>query len=199
LAVFSQEGRDADRYIVSNYSYLDEARAEDKGSVNYFVCVLMIRHTVGGKSAGRSTSSSLTSGTPTRTFSEKTSGQSGQNSSFSTAFFIKTVVSAAFFTLLFLTANTMMQAFRERIPEFAVLKTVGFSDLTVFTIVLAEFNLTNRCRSRSRLTIAAFLMPLAKDTIGIAHIRPIVFYYGGVCAYLWRLSAAWFPDGAPNG
>jgi ABC-type lipoprotein release transport system permease subunit len=25
-------------------------------------------------------------------------------------------------------------------------------------------------------------MPLAKDTIGIAHIRPIVFFYGGVSA-----------------
>jgi len=183
LAVFSQEGRDADRYIVSNYSYLDEARAEDKGSVNYFV--VRINDPAQSAEVSRAIDKLfMTSGTPTRTFSEKTSGQSGQNSSFSTAFFIKTVVSAAFFTLLFLTANTMMQAFRERIPEFAVLKTVGFSDLTVFTIVLAESTLLTVVGAALGLTIAAFLMPLAKDTIGIAHIRPIVFYYGGVCALL---------------
>ena len=183
LAVFSQEGHDADRYIVSNYSYLDEGRAEGKGSVNYFI----VRINDPAQSAEVSKAIDklfMTSGTPTRTFSEKMYGQSGQNSSFSTAFFIKTVVSAAFFTLLFLTANTMMQAFRERIPEFAVLKTVGFSDLTVFTIVLAESTLLTVIGAALGLTIAAFLMPLAKDTIGIAHIRPIVFFYGGVSALL---------------
>jgi putative ABC transport system permease protein len=32
----------------------------------------------------------------------------------------------------------MMQSMRERIPEFAVLKTIGFSDNGVLTLVLAE-------------------------------------------------------------
>ena len=40
------------------------------------------------------------------------------------------IVGAALFTLLFLTGNTMMQSVRERIPELAVLKTLGFSDRT---------------------------------------------------------------------
>ncbi len=37
-----------------------------------------------------------------------------------------------------LTGNTMMQSVRERIPEFAVLKTLGFSDRSVLMLVLAE-------------------------------------------------------------
>ena len=78
------------------------------------------------------------SGASTRTFSEKAAGQSEQNSSFNTAFFIKTVVGAAFFTLLFLTGNTMMQAVRERIPELAVLKTLGFTGGRVSILVLIE-------------------------------------------------------------
>ena len=43
-----------------------------------------------------------------------------------------------FFTLLLLTGNTMAQAVRERIPELAVLKTIGFSNKGVLLLVLAE-------------------------------------------------------------
>mgnify|MGYP003579356534 CR=1 FL=1 len=42
------------------------------------------------------------------------------------------------FTLLFLTANTMMQSVRERTSELAVLKTLGYSDAKVLALVLVE-------------------------------------------------------------
>ena len=42
------------------------------------------------------------------------------------------------FALLFVTGNTMMQSIRERVPELAVLKTYGFSNLAVNLIVFAE-------------------------------------------------------------
>ena len=45
---------------------------------------------------------------------------------------------AVFFTLILLTGNTMAQAVRERIPELAVLKTIGFSNHSVLALVLAE-------------------------------------------------------------
>lgn len=48
------------------------------------------------------------------------------------------ILGAVFFTIILLTANTMAQALRERIPELAVLKTLGFSDWTVSGLVLAE-------------------------------------------------------------
>ncbi len=48
------------------------------------------------------------------------------------------ILGAVFFTILLLTANTMAQALRERIPELAVLKTFGFTDGTVGSLVLAE-------------------------------------------------------------
>src|SRR5262249_19100553 len=40
--------------------------------------------------------------------------------------------------ILFLTANAIAQSVRERIPEFAVLKTIGFSDAGVMALVFAE-------------------------------------------------------------
>jgi len=48
------------------------------------------------------------------------------------------IMAAVFFTLILLTGNTMAQAVRERIPELAVLKTIGFSNVSVLALVLAE-------------------------------------------------------------
>lgn len=53
-------------------------------------------------------------------------------------FVLHAILGAVFFTLLFLTGNTMMQSVRERIPELAVLKTLGFSDGMVLGLVIAE-------------------------------------------------------------
>jgi putative ABC transport system permease protein len=48
------------------------------------------------------------------------------------------IMAAVFFTLVLLTGNTMAQAVRERTPELAVLKTIGFSDGSVLWLVMAE-------------------------------------------------------------
>ena len=48
------------------------------------------------------------------------------------------IMAAVFFTLILLTGNTMAQAVRERIPEIAVLKTIGFTNRSVLSLVLAE-------------------------------------------------------------
>jgi putative ABC transport system permease protein len=53
-------------------------------------------------------------------------------------FLIVTIGGVVFFTLLLVTGNTMAIAVRERTPEFAVLKTVGFSDVGVLLLVLGE-------------------------------------------------------------
>jgi putative ABC transport system permease protein len=53
-------------------------------------------------------------------------------------FVLHAILGAVFFTLLFLTGNTMMQSVRERIPELAVLKTLGFGNTTILGLVVAE-------------------------------------------------------------
>ena len=49
-----------------------------------------------------------------------------------------TIIGAAFATLLLLIGSNMMQSFRERIPEFAVMKTIGFRDGTLAGLVMCE-------------------------------------------------------------
>ena len=68
-----------------------------------------------------------------------------------------------FFTILLLTGNTMAQSIRERIPELAILKTLGFSDGKVTALVLAEallLLLARRRRSAWRRRPA--LLPVAQ-------------------------------------
>jgi putative ABC transport system permease protein len=51
---------------------------------------------------------------------------------------VRLILLAVFFTIVILTGNTMAQAVRERIPEMAVLKTLGFSNGKVTALILAE-------------------------------------------------------------
>lgn len=53
-------------------------------------------------------------------------------------FLVNAIGTAVFFAILFVAANTMMMAVRERVGEIAVLKTVGFGDRAVFGMVLTE-------------------------------------------------------------
>jgi putative ABC transport system permease protein len=53
-------------------------------------------------------------------------------------FIMNAISGAVFFTILILTGFTMSQAVRERIPELAVLKCLGFGDRLVLVLVLAE-------------------------------------------------------------
>jgi putative ABC transport system permease protein len=73
-----------------------------------------------------------------RTSSEKSQTQSELQFVGDANFFTHAVVGAVFFMPLFITGNTMMQSIHERIPEFAVLKTLGFSDKKVLCLVIAE-------------------------------------------------------------
>ncbi|GIX35849.1 MAG: hypothetical protein KatS3mg126_1628 [Lysobacteraceae bacterium] len=53
-------------------------------------------------------------------------------------FIMNAISGAVFFTILILTGFTMSQGVRERVPELAVLKCLGFTDLSVLGLVLGE-------------------------------------------------------------
>jgi len=75
---------------------------------------------------------------PTRTATEDEFNRQFASQLGDIGFIATIIMSAVFFTILLLTANTMTQSLRERIPELAVLKTLGFTDVTVSVLVLAE-------------------------------------------------------------
>jgi putative ABC transport system permease protein len=124
-------------FALGSYTFFDEARITDKGTVNRF----LVRISDPDRSAEVSRAIDdlfANSPQPTRTMSEKTNAEAGTSNIGDISFFTRSIIGAVLFMLLFLTGNTMMQSMRERIPEFAVLKTIGFSDNGVLSLVLAE-------------------------------------------------------------
>jgi putative ABC transport system permease protein len=79
---------------------------------------------------------------------------------------VSAIMGAVFFTLLLLTGNTMAQAVRERIPELAVLKTIGFSNRSVLLLVLAEAVLLLLLGGVLGLALAAVVMPMVGAASG---------------------------------
>jgi len=71
------------------------------------------------------------------------------------------ILSAVFFTVLLLTGNTMAQALRERIPELAVLKTLGFGNNRVAWYVLGESVLICTLGGILGIGLAALVGPVA--------------------------------------
>ncbi len=87
---------------------------------------------------------------------------------------VSSIMGAVFFTLILLTGNTMAQAVRERIPELAVLKTIGFRDRTVLGLVLAESVLLVLLGGVLGLGLVAVLSPAANAISGGALNLPQV-------------------------
>ncbi len=75
-------------------------------------------------------------------------------------FILNAISGAVFFTILILTGYTMSQAVRERIPELAVLKCLGFTDRTVLGLVLAESLALCLIGALIGMTMATVLPPL---------------------------------------
>ena len=76
------------------------------------------------------------------------------------------ILIAVFFTILILTGNTMAQSVRERIPELAILKTLGFSDARVTALVLAEAVLLLGLGAGLGMAAAAALLPAVNGSTG---------------------------------
>src|SRR3984885_2617513 len=76
------------------------------------------------------------------------------------------ILFAVFFTLLLVVGNTMAQSVRERIPELAVMKTLGFSDGSVLGFVLAESFALCLCGGLVGLVLATALGAMVEKGTG---------------------------------
>jgi putative ABC transport system permease protein len=151
-------------WFLCNYEYLDEASASGKGTIDRFLVrikdperAVQISHQIDRLF--------VNSAAPTRTTSEKSAAQSGLQYLGDMQVFTHAVVGAVFFMLLFVTGNTMLQSVRERVPEIAVLKTMGFSDNAVVGLVIAESVLLCLIAATVGLLVARLAIPLTQPLI----------------------------------
>ena len=167
--------------IFANFDYLNEARAQGKNqSVEFYVGIADP-----SKSAATSQAiddSFANSSDQTQTANEKDFTESVLRQVGDINFLVNGIVGAVIFTLMFLTANTMSQSVRERIPELAVLKTLGFTDSGVQWLVLVEALVLGLVSAAIGVGLAALVLPrvtsspaLAASGIGAMHVPHVVF------------------------
>lgn len=141
-----------------NFEFFDEYRAFGQGAVGTII-VKISDPDRGAEIASTIDTMFANSSDETKTTTEKAYNQMFAKQMGDIGFIMTSILFAVFFTILLLTGNTMAQAIRERIPELAILKTIGFSNVNVLVIVLAESLLITLLGSIPGLALAGYLVP----------------------------------------
>ncbi|MGO9802772.1 MAG: ABC transporter permease [Steroidobacteraceae bacterium] len=176
--------------ILMNYDYYDQARATNTGMVNHFnVAVTDANQAVPVADAIDRLSANSSHETKTESIRELAQQQVQQIGDLD--FLVRAVVSAVLAALLFATATMMMQSVRERTPELAVLKTIGFTDRAVFLLVLAEAVVVCVTSAACGLALSTLVFPFAARFVsGLAMPRTTVATGLALAAVLAVVSAA---------
>ena len=123
--------------LLMHYKYFEESTPYVDGDVGWYVSrVSDVRRS--DAAAKAIDALSMNSPHETKTMSEQAAMASQLKQMADIGLIVGSIMGAVFFTLLLLTGNTMAQAVRERIPELAILKTLGFKDGLVLVLVLVE-------------------------------------------------------------
>jgi putative ABC transport system permease protein len=172
--------------LLFHYELFDEGRSFGKGSVGWFE-ERVSDPSQSAAIAGRidkvfTNSSNETKTQPAKEFAMAFIKQLGD-----IGFILHAILGAVFFTLLFLTGNTMMQSVRERVPELAVLKTLGFSDGKVLGLVLAESLLLCVLAALIGLALSYGALPIVKQGLQGVELSPVALIPGIGAAVLLAL------------
>jgi len=179
-------------FIVINYAYLDEARVANKGTVRNFYAIIsdpkqaaVMSDTI-DRAFGNSSNE-------TKTASFRENAQQQMRSLGDLNFLIRAIISAVLVALLFSTTTMMMQTIRERTPEFAVLKTLGFSDHAMFLIVVCEGLVVCVAAALIGLALALGVFPYASKFVPGLAMPLIVIGFGLAGAILVALISTALP------
>jgi putative ABC transport system permease protein len=178
--------------LIANYAYANEGRAVNRDTVDYFtvqVDDISRAAQIGLQIDGLFANSS----NETRTQSEQELAQSQVQRIGDLDFIVHGVTAAVFFALLFATGALMMQSIRERVPELAILKTVGFTDRLVMVLILCEALLFCVLAAGIGLGVAAVLLPMARGFISIARVPGVVIMAGLGCAVVLAIVGSTVP------
>ena len=155
-------GESAPVSLLMHYDYFDEARSFEEGAVGWYT-VRVSDPEQAPAISGAIDALFENSPSPTKTSTEAEFARSFAAQIGDIALMATGILSAVFFTILLLTANTMSQSLRERIPELAVLKTVGFSDARTSVLVVGESVLLCLIGALLGVGLGALLLPAASS------------------------------------
>jgi putative ABC transport system permease protein len=163
--------------LIANFAYVDEARLANRDTVQVFVA--KIDDPTSASAVGLTIDNAFAnSDHETRTQSEADLAASQIQRIGDLNYLARMIIAAVFFAMLFATGALMMQSIRERMPELAVLKTVGFTDGLVMALIVTEAVVFCLFAAGVGLAIATLVLPAARSFIGIAGVPPVVVAAG---------------------
>jgi putative ABC transport system permease protein len=145
-----------------NWDYFDESRLAEHGTVSYYILKAASRADV-YRVAISVDALSANSAHETRTQSDNALSIEAIGQYADLGPIVTWIMGAVFFTLIFLVGHAMSRAIRERIPEFAALKTMGFTGRILVQLVLSESVL---------LLLSGAAIGLAIATVAIGAVSP---------------------------
>ena len=157
--------KNEERTLVFHWNYFDEANQYTNGMVGWYI-VKVGNPDQATRVAKAIDAISLNSDHETKTQTEQAFNQAFAKQFADIGLIVTAIMAAVFFTLLLLTGNTMSQAVRDRIPELAVLKTLGFTNGTVLTLVLVESILLIVLGGVIGMGLAAAIIPVVSAMSG---------------------------------
>lgn len=154
-----------DQMLLLHWKYFDETTPYNNGQVGWYVTRVADVNQA-DQVAKAIDALSANSDHETRTQTEQAASASWMKQFADIGLIVGSIMGAVFFTLMLLSGNTMMQAVRERTSELAVLKTIGFSSLSVLAMVLAESVLLLVLGGVVGLALAAAIIPVVSAGSG---------------------------------
>jgi putative ABC transport system permease protein len=187
-------------YIIGNYTYFDEALPLAKRGRMDEVDLLAADPAIVDALAERIDRTFANSGNPTRSLPEKTIYAVGNNwGGVDVNVVTRDIALVGLLMILYLTSSVLAKSVRERLAEFATLKSFGFSNGIVIGLVAAEAALPCLFGAVCGVALAGVivlrlpaLMP-PDAPIPVPTISPSVFFWALVCAAAVALIGAILP------
>lgn len=179
-----------------NWDYFDQAAAFGGGNAGWYV--ERVAHAAEGDQVAKAIDAiSANSDHETKTQSEDAFEAAFVGQLGNIGLIVGGIMGAVFFTLALLTGNTMAQAVRERIPELAILKTLGFSNRNVLSLLLGESVLLLVLGGAAGLALAAVVVGAVRANLGaqipIQAVGPEEWLRGIVLMVLFGLLVGLLP------
>ena len=186
-------------YMMGNFDFFDKSRPlAQQGKANQYI-VLTSDPTQTAAISDEIDTHFANSATPTSSWTEK-AVLDISNSGLDFATVDRDVALAGMFMVIFLTANGIARSVRERFGEFAMLRTLGYSDNIVIALVFFEAAIPCVLGAILGVGLASLvagslphLIPPSAGTPPLPEVTLVVFLWGALAAALVALASSALP------
>jgi putative ABC transport system permease protein len=175
-----------------HYTYLDENRAKDRGTIDFLVAILSA-----GEDPSRFSRTVdqmfMNSGAETLSGTQDSSSRDYFRKVGNITLIAYLILAAVFLTMLLATGNSLSQTFRERTREIGTLKALGFGPRRIWWLVMSEANLLLLAGGGLGLLAAVWLIRVAQKRFGGLELSSTQVLLGVALMLATGCLLGWFP------